>query len=338
MIVGILNETNPLETRVAATPETSLRMTKQGITVMIEQSAGIPSGFTDNDYIISGALIKSNAISILRQSDVLLKITSLSMTEAQYLKSKTTIIGNLHNLENSKVFLKLQSSNTTCFNLEKLPRISRAQPFDTLSSQNSLSGYQAVIYAAHLSKKIFPLMITSAGTVAPLKILIIGIGIAGLQAIATAKRLGAKVYAYDIRKDVQEQIKSLNAIFVSDLKSIIQEADIIITSAFSPTKQAPIIIDKNIIKNLKPTTILIDLAAEHGGNVEGSQNFKLIKTHNCLIYGNSNFAAEIPTTASSLFANNLANFLDYISTPDHSSLAPDFNDIIISETCILRGQ
>ena len=223
------------------------------------------------------------------------------------------------------------------FALEKLPRISKTQPFDILSSQDNLSGYQAIIKSATLLKKSIPMMITSAGTSIPIKFLIIGLGVAGLQAIATAKRLGGKVYAHDLRPETKDQATSLGAIFIDDINNILPEVDVIITSAFTNNKKAPLLIRKKDIPKIKKNSVLIDMAIAQGGNIEGSINMKTITINNCQIYADSNLAGQIPQTASTFYANNLNNFLTYLKiTPDK---IPTFNnkDEIIKATLLQKG-
>ncbi len=337
MIIGTIKETMSFENRVAISPASTKKLIDLGFKVIIEKNAGIHSGFSDNQYISSGAIIKNNFQEVLKTTNILLQVNIPEPKQLKHLKPQSVIIGNLKKLKDKKTISFLQSLKTTCFALEKLPRISKSQSFDILSSQDNLIGYQSVITASNLCKKIFPLMITSAGTIPPLKVLIIGVGVAGLQAIATAKRLGAKVFAFDIREEAVNQIKSLNAIFVNNLNSIIQDVDIIITSAFQQNKAAPKTIDDNLLKHLKNGSIIIDLAAEYGGNTNHTQNFKLVKLPNCSIYGNSNLSTLIPNTASTLYANNLANFVEYIYSAEQKNIILDFNDIIISETCIMKG-
>lgn len=337
MIIGITKETSPFETRVAATPQTAAKFRQAGFEVWIEQSAGIAASFSDQSYQEAGAIIKNKAVDILRQCDILLKIQAPSLQEVKFLKPQTTIIGDFQNLT-ADALNRLKSLPATCFALEKLPRLSRAQPFDILSSQNNLAGYQAVLKAASFSPKIIPLMITSAGTLPPLKFLIIGVGVAGLQAIATAKRLGGRVHAFDTREEVKDQVKSLGAVFAENTDVLLPDSDVIITSAFAAGKKAPLIITPEKLKSLASGTILIDMAAGYGGNIAGSENFKIVHSdNNCLIYGNSNLAAEIPNSASQLFANNLYNFVMEIFSLGQPILTPNFNDPLISETCIVKG-
>lgn len=336
MIIGILKEAFPKETRVAATPQTTSAFKKAGFDIWVEQSAGINAGFDDTFFKQAGAQIKKDKKEILRNADIILKINAPDKDEAILYKPQTVLIGNLQNLT-PQSFEELKKKLTTCFALEKMPRISRAQPFDILSSQNNLAGYQAVIKAASLSQKSFPMMITSAGTLPPIKVLVTGIGVAGLQAIATAKRLGAKVYAYDIREDTKEQSQSLGAVFIENIKSFLPETDILITSAFSTGKKAPLLIKKTDIDSMPSGAVLIDMAAEFGGNIEGSINGQTIFHQSKLIDGNSRLETEIPMSASTLFANNLLNFVNFLTSNATDKISADMTDPLLKETCIMKG-
>ncbi len=334
MLIGIIKEHH--DTKVAATPQTVQQFKTAGFEVAMEVNAGQAAGFYDDEYKNAGVIIKP-AAEILKNADILLKVTALSEDEVSQLKKKAIIIGNFEHIC-AEAFHQLQALNTFCFALEKMPRISRAQAFDILSSQNNLAGYQAVIKAAGLSKNAMPLMITSAGTIKPLKVFIIGVGVAGLQAIATAKRLGAKVYASDTREETKDQVKSLGATFVEDINLALAEADIIITSAFSPDKKAPLIISANQLKKLKRNAILIDMATAYGGNIDGSQDRQIIHTNNgVIICGNSNLAAEIPNSASRLIANNFYNYVMYLHPDITAEFSPDFSDPLIETPCIMKG-
>ena len=336
MIIGILKETFPEETRIAATPQTTASFQKAGFDIWIEQSAGIKAGFEDNLFKQSGAQIKKDKKEILKNADIILKINAPDKEETTLYKQKATLIGNLQNLS-QPVIESLKTKHAACFALEKMPRLSRAQPFDILSSQNNLAGYQAVIKAASLAKNIFPMMITSAGTLPPLKVLVIGIGVAGLQAVATAKRLGAKIYAYDIREEAKEQSQSLGAVFIENIKSFLPETNILITSAFSAGKKAPLLIKKADIDLMPAGAVLIDMAAEFGGNIEGSLNGKTVVYQSKLIDGNSRLETEIPTSASILFANNLLNFINLLTSNATDKISIDMTDPILKETCIMKG-
>lgn len=334
MIIGITKETALFENRVSATPDTVKKYISQGLKVIIESNAGASAYFDDKEYISSGATIEKKSTNILQKSDILFKIVPPTLDELKYIKKSAIIITNFSKLPSPEVLSQIHSKEIICFALERLPRISKSQSFDILSSQDNLSGYQAVIKSAQLLKKSIPMMITAAGTLTPIKFLILGIGIAGLQAIATAKRLGAKVYAHDIRIETKEQAESLGAIFIENINEIIKDIDVIISCAFSIGKKAPILITKNNIKTLKKGSVLIDMAIIGGGNIEGSQDLKIIDCSGRYIYANSTFANEIPQSASILYAKNLSNFIDYLKIKPNEQINIDKTDEIIKSTLI----
>lgn len=337
MIIGILNQTSEFETRTVATPQTVSLLKKLGFDIFIESNSGLSAGFGNDDYQNAGAAIYKNPTEIISKSDILLCLSAPKISDLKKLKPQTTLIGNFQDLTDTSALSDLQKKQITCFALEKLPRLSRAQPFDILSSQSNLAGYRAVIEAVELSGQAAPMMITSAGTLPPLKFLIIGAGVAGLQAIATAKRLGGKVYASDPREETKDQIKSLGATPVEDIKTILMQCNIIITSAFSAGKEAPLIITGAMLEQLPKGAVLIDMAAQYGGNIEGAKNFEIIRRDSRIIYGNSNLAAKIPYSASLLLANNFYNFINYIYSPENKTISPDFNDPLISGIVLTKG-
>ena len=337
MIIGILNQTSEFETRTVATPQTVSLLKKLGFDIFIESNSGLSAGFDNDDYQNAGAAIHKNPTEIISKSNNLLCLSAPKISDLKKLKPQTTLIGNFQDLTDTSALSDLQKKQITCFALEKLPRLSRAQPFDILSSQNNLAGYRAAVEAVELSGQAAPMMITSAGTLPPLKFLIIGAGVAGLQAIATAKRLGGKVYASDPREETKDQIKSLGATPVEDIKTILMQCNIIITSAFSAGKEAPLIITGAMLEQLPKGAVLIDMAAQYGGNIEGAKNFEIIRRDGRIIYGNSNLAAKIPYSASLLLANNFYNFINYIYSPENKTISPDFNDPLISGIVLTKG-
>lgn len=332
MIIGILKENFDNETRVATTPESTKKFKTIGIDTIIESQAGQKSGFSDEEYINAGGQIAKTANEIITKADIILKINAPSDEEIKRLKADTTIIFGFQNQQtfNSK------EKKLTCFALELVPRISRAQSIDVLSSQNNLAGYKAVIKALQYSLKSVPLMMTSAGTLTPAKFLILGLGVAGLQAAATAKRLGGMVYAHDIRTETSEQATSLGAKFIEKIDSeLLSQTDIIICSAFSPKKEAPVLLEREQLQYLKKGSVIIDMAIEAGGNVWGSKSQQTITESGITIIGNSHLEKEIPYSASILFAQNLYNFISMYWKDQ--KLLFDFNDEIIKQTCILNN-
>ncbi len=337
MIIGITKETYPYENRVALTPKTAALYHKLGFNIVMEQHAGIKACFDDHDYLQNQVEILSSARDVLSRCNIWLKVRAPQISEIKLLSDYTFIIGDFqgHNLNSQFNYLK--KHHITCYALNQVERTSRAQPFDVLSSQNNLAGYQAIIHAAALYHSAFPLMITSAGTVAPIKILIIGIGVAGLQAIATAKRLGAKVYAYDLNYDLKEQAESLGAKFVEDFIPLLGEMNIIITSAFTSDKQAPLIITEEMLSQLRPHTLLMDMAVNFGGNIFKSTEHKITRCRGCIIYGAGNLAAEIPLTSSELLSANIYNFTNYIYSKTTDTLHHNMDDSILTSTLLIKG-
>lgn len=336
MIIGILKETLPFETRVAASPETVKKFKALGFKILIESHAGTASGFANHDYREAGAEIKNAVAEVSANADILLKINAPAPEEIAGIKEGAVIIADFQALQPTTALgLFAGEKNFTCFALDLMPRISRAQSMDILSSQSNLAGYKAVINASNLSRRSIPLMMTAAGTLAPAKVLILGLGVAGLQAAATAKRLGAMVFANDIRPETFEQAVSLGAKFVEKIdEQILSQCDIIISSAFSPGKPAPLLLNEKQLLSVKKGAVIIDLAAGAGGNIFGAIDHQTVNKHELILVGNSRLAAEVPYSASTLFAQNLFNFL----SPQYrdNRLNFDFDDEIITKTCIVK--
>jgi NAD(P) transhydrogenase subunit alpha len=314
MMIITTTETVPHETRTALTPQTAHRFIAKGFEAAAEQGCGHKASFSDREYQDVGIKLETDKQKLLSQADLWLKVTAPTTEEISLLSSSATVAADMSTLTDTAHQLILQK-HIKAFALEKLPRISRAQPFDILSSQNNLAGYRAVIQAAYLSGRCLPMMITSAGTVNPVNVLVIGLGVAGLQAVATARRLGAKIYVSDPKTETHEQAKSLGAVVVEDIKSILPQCSIVITAAFGYKKHAPLIITDELLNTANPSTVFIDMASEYGGNIVHSQNLKTIHRKNCLIYGNSHLENQIPHTASLFLATNFYNFTTQILCP-----------------------
>lgn len=363
MILAAVRELKPGEKRVAATPEVVKKLVAMGFTFRIEKNAGLDAGFSNEDYLNAGGIICNSAKETYKEADIILKIWAPLPEENKLLKSGQTIIANFSSYTNRKQIEKLAALGLQCFALELMPRISRAQSMDILSSQSNLAGYKAVTEAVNHLNKAVPMMMTAAGTIAPAKILILGAGVAGLQAIATAKRLGAQVFASDVRPQVKEQVESLGGRFLevktdesfetaggyaketsAEYKKKQSEAvanqlkvtDIAITTALIPGKKAPLLITAEMIKNMPRGAVIVDLATEAGGNVEGSQNNAVIDINGVTIIGNSNLAAEIPYSASRLFANNIFNFLSPMYEAEQKTIIFNYTDELIHDTCICK--
>ncbi len=363
MIIAVPAERTIEETRVAATPETVKKYTAWGFEVRVEKDAGNHAGFADGDYQRTGAKIVATPQELYQHADIILKINAPLPEEIQYLTSGQIIIANFQALAHPAQIKTLADKGLVCMALDMLPRISRAQSMDILSSQSNLSGYAAIIEAASRLNKAIPLMMTAAGTVPPAKVLILGAGVAGLQAIATAKRLGAQVYAFDVRPQVKEQVESLGAKFIevnqehfetsggyasetsleyqkqqhAAITAQLATTDIVISTALIPGKKAPILITEDMRKQMPDGAVIVDMAAASGGNVEGTVNGQSIKIGNLEIIGNSNPARLIPATASKLFANNIYNFLASQYHTDSNRIAFNFKDELVNKVCVAQN-
>lgn len=336
MIIGVTKETAIHENRVALTPQTALKYNQLGFEVIMEQHAGLRACFNDSAYNEAKAEIVPEAKDVLKRCDIWLKVRAPKFAEIKQLKDYSFVVGDLQHHDLSEHFDYLSKHHIVGYALNQLERTSRAQPFDVLSSQNNLNGYRAVIKAVSLYHSAVPLMITSAGTIAPAKFLVIGLGVAGLQAIATAKRLGAKVYAYDIKPELKEQAESLGAKFVADISEVLPEINIVIASAFAPDKTAPLIIDEDKLAKIKEHAVLLDLACEYGGNITKSVPHRITHCQGHLIYGADNLAAEIPKTASELLSNNLFNFISYIYSQATDTLHHNLDDSLLMSTLLQK--
>ncbi len=341
--IAALKERAKGEVRTAITPETVKLYVKNGYSVYVEKSIGLAANFQDEEYISAGAKISAVPLEIIADADIILKVQPSpledKLNELEIAKTGATIIGLLSPHLQSDYINKAISKNLSTIAMELVPRITRAQNMDVLSSQSNIAGYRAVIEACYFYERALPMMMTAAGTIGPAKALIIGVGVAGLQAIATAKRLGAAVSAYDIRSATKEQVESLGAKFVypetktidaedktgyakevsqdfaqvqeAFLMSIVRDFDIIITTAQIPGKKAPILLTKKMLTKIKPGTVIVDMATSSGGNAEDSVTDKTISKKGVKIIGWSNLAAKVASDSSKLYAKNLYNFLQY---------------------------
>ncbi len=336
MIVGVPKETAALERRVSVVPETVNKF-GAGVSVLVEKGAGENAGFSDADYMSAGATIASDQKSLYAQADVILKVTPMTPDEASLVKEGAVTISFLSPLANLETVKKLASRKATVFAMELVPRISRAQPMDALSSQANVAGYKAVILAADTVPKLFPLMMTAAGTISPAKVFILGAGVAGLQAIATAKRLGAIVEAYDVRPVVKEQVMSLGAKFAEMpveakdaqdaggyAKAMGEEftrkqqeflagraklMDVVITTALIPNTRAPILITEDAVKGMRPGSVVVDLAAEAKGNCAITEPGKTVVKYGVTIHGPLNLPSTMAPESSRLYSKNISSLL-----------------------------
>jgi len=362
VLVAILKEARQDETRVALTPDAVKALTSKGVSVGVENNAGLHSGATDADYTAAGASIAARS-ELLTTADVLPVVNLLPEAEQRRMKRGSVMIGFLRPLDDPAALEAAVEAGVTLFSMELVPRITRAQSMDALSSMATVAGYKAVIVAADRLPKLFPLLMTAAGTIPPAKVLVLGAGVAGLQAIATARRLGAVVEAYDVRAAAGEQVKSLGAKFIEvDLGGLqtedkggyakelspealelgrqaiakaAKQADVVITTAQVPGRRAPLMISARTVEEMKPGAIIFDLAAPAGGNCEVTRAGETSVYHGVTIFGPINIVSEMPVHASMLYSRNVSNFLQLIV--NKGELVIDHKDEIIAGSCVAHG-
>ena len=363
--IVVTRERRDGETRVAATPETVKKLISLGFGVTVEAGAGAAAAYPDQDYQAAGADIAPTADAALKAADVLLKVRGPAPEEIKALRSGALVVALLNPHQDRATLEGLANKGATAFAMEFVPRITRAQVMDALSSQANLAGYRAVIEAAEVYGRVLPMMMTAAGTVAPAKIFVMGAGVAGLQAIATARRLGAVVTATDVRPAAKEQVESLGAKFVAvedeEFKAAetaagyakemsqdyqakqaalvaehIRKQDVVITTALIPGRPAPRLVSAAHVASMRPGSVLIDLAVEQGGNVEGSRPNEIVETGGVKIVGYANLPGRIPTDASALYARNLVAFAGLLLNAE-GQLEPDLEDEILKAALVVRG-
>ena len=361
MRVAIPKESAADERRVALVPDTATKLIAASLEVSIESGAGAGAYFPDDAYEKAGVKVVKSAEALLKDADAVLKVQAPAVNEIALLKSGAVLISFLQPATQADIVRALAKRGVTAFSLELLPRISRAQSMDALSSQASAAGYKAVLMAAGRLGKFFPMMMTAAGTVAPARVLVMGAGVAGLQAIATARRLGAVVSAYDVRPAVKEEVQSLGATFIElALESQVGEggyakeqsqeflqkqreligehvakSDIVITTAAVPGRRAPLLVTGEMVKGMRPGSVIVDLAADTGGNVELTQAGKDVDVAGVTIMGTRNVPSTIPLATSQLFARNVANLLLHLVKDGAVTL--DFEDEITKGSCVTHG-
>jgi NAD(P) transhydrogenase subunit alpha len=366
MKAGVLKETWPDEARVALVPAALAALKRAGVEVVVESQAGIAAGFPDREYEEKGASLASRE-EVLSSCTLLLSVRSLAgghdAEAIGRLGSEHVVIGFLDPLGNPEGIRTLAARGAAAFSVEMVPRITRAQSMDALSSTATVVGYKAVILAAAALPRMIPMLMTAAGTVAPARAFVIGAGVAGLQAIATAKRLGAIVEAYDVRPAVKEQIESLGGKFVELpletgdaedkggyakaqdetfykrqrelLQKVVAESDIVISAAAVPGKKAPVLVTDEMLAGMRPGSVVVDLAAEQGGNCEASAPGETVTRHDVTVMGPLNLAATVPYHASQLYARNLANFVSNLVADGAVQL--DKDDEIVRDSMVARG-
>lgn len=357
MILGILKEPSP-ETRVSLHPEAVKVLTAAGNKILIEKGAGSTAFLSDEVYSEAGAEVKQRA-EVFKDAEMIFQISPIATEEHQLLSKGKFLIGVYQPLVARELMQTLAKTGVTLFSMDSIPRITRAQSMDVLSSMSTVSGYKAVLLAAANLPRFFPMLMTAAGTIAPAKVLVIGAGVAGLQAIATAKRLGAVVEAFDTRPSVKEQVESLGGKFVEVpgavedksaggyaveqseeykqkqsemLEKSIVKSDVVITTALIPGRKAPVLVTHAMLEKMKSGAVVVDLAAANGGNCEGSVNNEIVSVEGVTIIGNSSLPASMPEDASKMYSKNVQNLLKLLLKEDKLNL--NFEDEIIKGTCI----
>jgi len=359
MKIGIPKEISEGERRVAIVPKMAAQLKKDGYDILVEADAGEATFFSDSEYEHAGATIVADAQSLYAEADIIMKIWPPQKGEVEMMKPGSTYIGFLAPISRLDIIRQINKKNITSFAMEFIPRIARSQSMDALSSMASIAGYRAVLIATQHLGKFFPLMMTAAGTIPPARVLILGAGVAGLQAIATARRLGASVEAFDTRPAVREQVESLGAQFtemelVEDAEnsggyakemsneflkrereiigSRIAQNNVVITTAQVFGKKAPILITEEMVKRMKKGSVIIDLAAEQGGNCELTEAGMSIVKHGIIICGMVNLPSTLPIDASRMYSRNITNFFRHLYKTKDGTL--DFEDEITKSTCI----
>jgi H+-translocating NAD(P) transhydrogenase subunit alpha len=361
MIVGVCKETEALEKRVALTPEGTEKLSKMGLTIYIESESGLASSYSDQQYIDSGAEIK-NRSQILSESDLLLAVQAPVAEDLEKMKKNSALIAFLWPLQHKKYVDLLLKANLTGMAMDTIPRISRAQSMDALSSMSNIAGYKAALLGANHLDRYLPMMMTAAGTIPPAKVLVLGAGVAGLQAIATAKRLGAVVEAFDIRPAVKEQVESLGAKFVevpleeesetkggyakelSDqnkekqrevIHKHVAKSDIVITTALIPGKPAPRLITRQMVDDMSAGSVIVDIAAEQGGNCEVTDPGKTIRHNEVIVDGPLNLPSSLAHHASKLYSKNILSLLDLLINEGQPNF--NFDDEIIANATVTHN-
>ncbi len=361
MIIGSISENKKFEKRVSLVPDIIKKYTNLGLEVQLTKGYGDHIGFSDESYIKAGANIIENKQEVLKNSNILIQLDLIEENDFINLKKDSTLVGSLNFSQNKDKIEKLKSNGVNIFSLELLPRITRAQSMDILSSQANLAGYKAVVDAFSYFEKAIPMMMTAAGTVPAAQVLIVGAGVAGLQAVATAKRLGAVVFATDVRMASKEQVESLGGKFLTVvgaenleteggyakeasedfkqkqeqlLSDTLKKIDIVICTALIPGKKAPIIIKDEMIKDMQPGSVIYDLAAIQGGNTAFTEVDQIINKNVVKIMGEKNILNKLPISASTLYAKNVFNFVSNLLDKESKKININLDDEIIKKTLI----
>jgi proton-translocating NAD(P)+ transhydrogenase subunit alpha len=362
MKIAVAKEIDPAEPRVAASPDTVKKFKALGVDVAVEPGAGVKSGLPDSEFTAAGATVSADAV---KDADVVIKVKRPEASELGQYKRGAAVIAIMDPYGNEAALKAMADAGISAFAMELMPRITRAQVMDVLSSQANLAGYRAVIEAAEAFGRAFPMMMTAAGTVPAAKVFVMGVGVAGLQAIATARRLGAIVTATDVRPAVKEQVESLGAKFIAvedeEFKQAetaggyakemsreyqakqaaltaehIKKQDVVITTALIPGRPAPRLVSLDMVKTMKPGSVLVDLAVERGGNVEGVKSGETSEVDGIKIVGFPNLAGRVAASASGLYARNLLSFIETMVDKASKALAINWDDELVKATALTR--
>jgi NAD(P) transhydrogenase subunit alpha len=369
VIIGVPKEIYPGERRVALVPAVLPTLTKAGFEVQVQSGAGIEAGYPDAHYVEKGAKVVADRAALFAASDIIVQILCYGSNDLNgqqdvpLLHRDQILIGFLRPFGTAEVLLEIAHAGVTSFSVELMPRTTRAQSMDALSSMGTICGYKAVLLAANSHPRLFPMLTTAAGTITPARVFVIGAGVAGLQAIATARRLGAVISAYDLRPAAKEQVQSLGGRFVELpieakdaqdargyaraqdedfyrrqrelLGKVVQESDVVITAAVIPGKKSPVLVTEDMVKGMAPGSVILDLAAERGGNCEITERGKTVVKHGVTIIGAINLATGVPYHASQMYARNVASFLTHLTKDQKLNL--NLDDEIIRDTLLTRG-
>ncbi len=369
MIIGVPRETFPGERRVALVPGAIPNLTKAGLQVVVEARAGVEAGYPDADYVSKGAKIVPDRAEVFRAADIIVQVLcygsndKTGKADVPLYRSGQTLVGFLRPLGSIETIREIASKGVTSFSVELMPRTTRAQSMDALSSMGTICGYKAVILAADKLPRIFPMLTTAAGTITPARVFIIGAGVAGLQAISAARRLGAVASAYDLRPAAKEQVQSLGGRFVELpieakdaedargyaraqdetfykrqrelLGKVVAESDVVITAAVIPGKKPPVLVTKEMVASMAPGSVIVDLAGERGGNCELTHPGEIIVEHGVTIIGEFNLASSVPYHASQMYARNISAFLLHLVKDGKLQL--DLDDEIVRETLLTHS-
>ncbi len=362
MKIGVIKETRTGESRVATTPVIAKKLIGKGFTVQVETGAGEAAHFHNDEYLEAGAELVDRQTAL--SADLILSVRRPLMEDVEMMAEKAVYVSHLENCEDDGTLAKLLSKDITPIAMEHIPRISRAQSMDALSSQSNIAGYRAVIEAAACFRRFLPLMMTSAGSAKPARLVVLGVGVAGLQAIATARRLGADVYAYDVRSETREQVESLGAKWIdidvgesgegtggyakelSDeakqrqqelLSDELAKAHVIVTTALIPCRPAPFLIPDDVVKRMREGSVIVDLAAGNGGNCQLTEADKVVEKHGVILVGHTNYPSMMSTDASNFYAQNLFNLIQIMVEEKEGQLVfKDFEEDEITQAAQVR--